>query len=901
MGRCYGITVLLCFLLWVCGHPAYSQIVVKESAVKISFTLGDTKFSAPPVIDVFVRDSVTSEFLPDVVIAIAREKDTSRFVTNQMGLVSFSNRYMKDSVLVTASLIGYKTLSLKTSLDKPSMEIDIRMAEDVEELNAIIVEANAVLMVARGDTTVYNVDMLKMMEGDDLARLLQKLPGVSVEDNSVFAGGRPVNKILINGSALFGSNIEAALSLIESSMIQKIRVYDEHPQDRIAESDTLGKKDHVIDVVTKEKLTEVQQTKIDAAIGLFTDKDYNGRNNIIAGTSADYKRFKKDSPEITASAGIGKNDNIMTSEPLEKIFAAASLSHSRRFRDRYSSRLFFNLNRTGSNSFLKDEYLNMDRVDENLSKKTVTGMEAGYSGIYDFKAGDRNVFHLSGMLDFKMDRYVVQESAEMKSNGSIYGSDMSDDSRNKTLSADVSLNYRHRFAKKSRELPVNESRPCTFPWGARHLVDTLQSASYPQWMTDGVGFSGFSPSLDVRFREPLARGLSLTVGAAGRGMLSRDSRCSFDRMLLSESSVRSYDYVQNNISGNVNASLSYHKNEFYVRVGVQADVIDQILQDQRGNADNLNKIYFLISPVFRMEWEKSLFTAKLSYEEAGWSPSANMLRNSLDYTNPLVLYAGNPELRLPVERTAKFSLSTTSFSIGTVWDLSVSYTHIHNLVGNNTEYFDSNVYLEDYDYEAVAGSRLVRPENIGNGWKLNASISAGFTVNPIKSNFTVNLGTLIARTPFMTGGVFNMNGTDELNTMFIYNSSFSNVFNFSASLDYTFGLNTLNSAKVYSYSRINTGVNPRFMLFKHWNISVAYNLYAMVTDRIDTGYLTNRLDFSSGYMFGKSVKYEIALNVSDILNSNNRRSVDVNELYVRSTVHSFLGRGVSVRFSVKFR
>ncbi len=864
-------------------------------------SIGGVNIALPPEIDVFVEDSLTSAPLPDVIITIAREKDTARFVTNSIGLVSFGNKYIKDSVLVTASLLGYKTQSLRTAFNEPSMTVSIRMAEDIKELNAIIVKDNAVLMVEKGDTTVYNVESLKTMEGDDLARLLKRLPGIRLEDNGVFAGGHRVNKILINGTTLFGSNISSALSLVGSDMVKKIRVYDEHPQDRLAESDTLGVKDHVIDVVTKEKLTRVQRTRLDAVLGLFTDKGSSGRNDFIAGTSADYQRFKNESPNITARAGVGKNDNFMMSEPLDKIFADVSLKHSRKFRDRYDHSFSFSLNRSGSDTFVKEDYLSMDRSDERLSKKTSTDMGIRYSGNYDFKLDDRNLFNLSGSADFETDRDIAEASEEMRSNGNIYASGMSDDNRVRTLSADVSLRYRHRFENERRELSVSVAMPFAYSWGGRHLVDTLRSSSYPQWLTDGSCISDISPSLNVSYREPVVPCLSLTVGGMMRGHVSRDSRSSFDRILQSENTVRTYDYVNNILAGKVNAFLSYYRNSLSVRAGVDAEVTDQELLTKSGNAGNLDKIYFLISPVFRLEYTKKRFSARLSYEEKGRCPSGNMLRNSLDYTNPLTLTAGNPDLRLPVERNAAASFSTTSFSIGTSWEFSASYTHYSNIVGSNTEYFDSNVYLDDYGYEAVAGSRLIRSENIGSGWNFSASLSAGFSVNPIKSNFIVNVGTLIARTPFMTGGLVSMNGDNELNTEIIYNSSFSSVFMLYADLDCGFGLNTLNSDRVFSFSRLCFHVQPSLMLFRHWRTSVDYKLNAMLTDREGAGYMLNRLDISSGYTFGKSTKYEVGLNFLDVLNSRSSRSVSVNELYIRNTMRTLLGRGVCVRFSVIFK
>ena len=156
--------------------------------------------------------------------------------------------------------------------------LTVLMQENPIELNAIVVKEDAILMIARGDTTVYNPSSIKMMSGDNLAQLLRKLPRIEIDkyDSSVKAGGQTVNKILVNGQTLFGSNISAALRLIDGEMVDKVKVYDQHNQERLSQADALERKDRVVDVVTKEKLTKIQLLQLKTAIGMFTEKQTDG-------------------------------------------------------------------------------------------------------------------------------------------------------------------------------------------------------------------------------------------------------------------------------------------------------------------------------------------------------------------------------------------------------------------------------------------------------------------------------------------------------------------------------------------------------------------------------------------------------------------------------------------------
>ena len=255
----YSIIIFICV-----GVEASAQIRVEGEGFMFPGMIPETMFG--------VRDSLSGQSMPDVHIRVASRKDTVELYTDKYGVatVPFA-KFNKDSVEISVSFMGYQPLSLKTALDKPNMVVHVTMMEDPMEINAIIVKDNSVLMVSKGDTVVYNAVAVKTLEGDNLEQLLRKLPGITIENGSIKAGGRDVNKILINGTLLFGSNMAAALRLIESQMVDKVKVYDQHAQDRMIEADTLGQKDHVIDVITKEKLTKVQEMKLMAALGLLSN------------------------------------------------------------------------------------------------------------------------------------------------------------------------------------------------------------------------------------------------------------------------------------------------------------------------------------------------------------------------------------------------------------------------------------------------------------------------------------------------------------------------------------------------------------------------------------------------------------------------------------------------------
>lgn len=900
MRLCRNIVFLICALLFIPLQSIHGQIVVKDMNKSSKFSLGDMSIVIPSSIVCEVQDSLTLESLPDVVISISDKKRTTRFVSNEYGYVDFPNKFMKDSVVITASLLGYKTLSLKTALNSPLMSINIRMAENAEELNAVIVKANTVLMVSRGDTTVYNVENIKTLEGADLSELLKKLPGIEIEKNgTLMAAGRKVNKVLINGRTLFGSNISSALRLVESDMVKKIRVYDEHNQDRLLEADTLGTKDHVIDVVTKEPLTKVRSITLALSSGGFTENNEDKSNRFLAGLDAKGDRYELDKPKINFSAKIGKNEN--STEPAEYASGSFSSSHKKQFKNSFEQSLNIRANRNISQTASETEYREIDRSSTAFQEKDNLNANIGYSGSYSFSIKEKNSVTISGNAAVASGKKLSQNTNRTEFNGAAYGTDISDNNHLKSLTVSPSLSYHRLCTKPSRTFDISASLTVNASWNDRNVTDTLQTTSCRQWMTEDLRSTGFSPKLHASYKEPLGKnGLYMNITAETSGTFSKTERNSFDRLLMVKDFVKSYSYTQNNISTNLRAGLFYRKNKFELSAGVAANVTDQIVNEKNREDGSFSNIYFLPSPVLISEYAGRKFTARLSYNERGICPSVESLRKSLDYTDPLFLHAGNPALKLPVSREAKLSMSITSFPTGTTWKFSASFNHMSNIAGNDTEFFTSDTYLEEFDYNAVAGAQIVRAKNIGNGWNFNAGISSSFNIVPIQSSFNIKIGTTNSRTPFMTNGVLNTNGTDELNIDFVYLSHFSSKFYMYLMTSYGLGQNTSNSDKIYSYSRINLSAKPELML-KHWYANANYDLNAMITDLKDGGYNINRLDFEAGYKFGKSIKYHVGITVFDCLNSNKSRSLSFSELYIRRETRTLLGRGISVKFYVNFK
>lgn len=144
----------------------------------------------------------------------------------------------------------------------------------------MIVLGEQVAMVFRGDTTIYNASAFRTLADDRLEELLRQLPGVEVRDNRIYADGREVRRIYVDGRNLFGRQTEAALTDLRADDVLRVRIYEEpNPVAKHTGNDT-APKEKVMDVETRSKRAVVRGGELSAMVGASLEKDYSGHSEV---------------------------------------------------------------------------------------------------------------------------------------------------------------------------------------------------------------------------------------------------------------------------------------------------------------------------------------------------------------------------------------------------------------------------------------------------------------------------------------------------------------------------------------------------------------------------------------------------------------------------------------------
>jgi len=190
------------FLLFCTVNLAFSQI----------------KFSG------VVKDSLGNSLELANVIVINNETSAleAYAITDESGSYSLDlgkNRTYKFQV----SYIGMKNLEEIISVAESDVNKDFTLESDV---NLDEIELTYEMPVTiQGDTIVYNADSFKNGSERKLEDVLEKLPGVEInEDGQIEIEGKVVNKLMVNGKDFFDGDTKIATKNIPSNAVDKIQV-----------------------------------------------------------------------------------------------------------------------------------------------------------------------------------------------------------------------------------------------------------------------------------------------------------------------------------------------------------------------------------------------------------------------------------------------------------------------------------------------------------------------------------------------------------------------------------------------------------------------------------------------------------------------------------------------------
>lgn len=124
--------------------------------------------------------------------------------------------------LFKVSYLGYEPLTVEKEITKDET-IHFNLVEGTTRLKDVVVKSKRLSSTIKNDTINYNISSLTTGNEENLKGVLNKLPGIEVDENGkIKAHGKKIDKLLIGGKDFFGDQHQLATENISSEMVKGV-------------------------------------------------------------------------------------------------------------------------------------------------------------------------------------------------------------------------------------------------------------------------------------------------------------------------------------------------------------------------------------------------------------------------------------------------------------------------------------------------------------------------------------------------------------------------------------------------------------------------------------------------------------------------------------------------------
>lgn len=744
-------------------------------------------------------DHDSKETVPMVTVQLLKMDST--FVTGTV--TNDSGRFVlqapaNERYILKMSSIGYITATKRLQMEGDhdlAMGV-VTMRSDAVMLKEAQVTAQALKVTVKEDTFIYNSAAYRTPEGSTIEELVKRLPGAQVDDDGkITINGKEVKKILVDGKEFMTGDTKTALKNIPTSVIDKIKSYDQKSDlSRVTGIDD-GNEETVLDFGMKPGMNKGLMANADVGVG--TKDRYSSRlfggyfnskvrffgmanaNNVndmgFGGRGGGFGRGRNG---LNATKMAGLNMNYEKRDTL-KVDASVRWNHSdgdsrsRTSAENFVSRSGAFENSTNQDYSRSNAWNFQARVEwtpdtmttvtfrPTASLSTSDGLSASQSGRYTADP----YLYVSEPLATDAMQLLAADSVMVNSE------ERSGISYSKSRSVGAMLQYNRRLNARGRNVTlrgdVNYSRgdDNSFSLNNTRLYQVRNAAGLDStYQTNRYTITptrNWNYTLQTTYSEPLWKGAFLQLSYQFKYSYRKSDRSTYDFSNLGEdffadtgTGYRSWDsflgrlerpyadYYDSDLSRFSEYRNYTHVAELMFRLirpkyQLNAGVMMQpqhstyVQRYQGVNVDTARNV-FNVSPTFDFRYRfNKVSNLRVNYRAETAQPGISQLLDIVDDSNPLNISRGNPGLKPSF--TQNFRLFYNGYFEATQ----------RAVMANVRLATTSNSISNHVTYDELTGGRTTRPENINGDWNVN--------------------GAFMFNTPLDSAGIWNINTFTNLN------------------------------------------------------------------------------------------------------------------------------------------
>ena len=717
-----------------------------------------------------ITDRDTKEPVEQVTIQLLKTDSTyvSGAISNEQGLFHV-NAPANGKYLLKITSVGYKPTvkRIQISEDKNLAMGNVVVSAEAIMLKGAVVTAMAQKVTLKEDTFVYNSAAYRTPEGSVVEELVKRLPGAEVsDDGTIKINGKEVKKILVDGKEFMTGDTKTALKNLPTSIIDKIKAYDEKSDLSKVTGIDDGEEQTVLDFGVKKGMNKGVISNIDLGVG--NKNRYNMRG--MGGYFADNNRFMLfananntsdrgfgggpgrgfwgGANGLNASKMIGANYNY---ELKNKFKFNTSLRWNHSDGDVWSSRSSENF-MGSSNSFsnsLSQSYSRSNSWNGNIRLEWMPDSMTNILFRPSISWSSSDGLSGSKSASYNKDPYTIttkdplseegieeMEKAEAMVNSQLTNGITYSDNNN----INGMLQVNRKLGNKGRNITFRvdakytdkDSKSISLNNAKLYLVQTAEGkdSTYQTNRYNLTPSKNYSYAGQLTYSEPLWKATFLQFSYKFTYSYSKSDRSTYDfskYAMSGDHEYRGWDSYLNPFAGHLNdyrdddlsrfseyrnynhdiqVMMRFIRQKYNLNFGVMVQPQQsKYIQDYQGvHVDTVRNVVN-VSPTldFRYRFSK-MSNLRINYRGTTSQPSISQLLDITDNSDPLNISMGNPGLKPSF--TQNFRLFYNNFVQNHNKGIMtfVNFSTTNNSISNKVT------------YDETTGGRITRPENINGNW-----------------------------------------------------------------------------------------------------------------------------------------------------------------------------------------
>ena len=719
-----------------------------------------------------IIDRDTKDPVEQVTVQLLKTDSTyvTGAISNEKGLFHL-HAPENGKYLLKITSVGYKPTVKRVVIEQDkNLELgNVVVGADAIMLKGAVVTAMAQKVTLKEDTFVYNSAAYRTPEGSVVEELVKRLPGAEVsDDGTIKINGKEVKKILVDGKEFMTGDTKTALKNLPTSIIDKIKAYDEKSDLSKVTGIDDGEEQTVLDFNVKKGMNKGLMSNIDLGIG---NKDrysargmggyFNSNNRFMlfgnANNTSD-RGFGGGGPRRGFGGGNGLNASKML---------AANYNYEEKNKFKFNTSLRWNhsdgdvWSRRSSENFMGSSSSFSNRLNQNFSRSdswngnirlewmpdTMTNILFRPSISWttnDSRSTGISASYNQNPYQYSDDPLSDEAIEKMNEDDAVVNTQRSvslNNSKNNNIRGMLQLN--RKLNNKGRNVTLRmdakytdkDSKSISLQNAHLYLIQTAAGldSTYQTNRYNLTPSKDYSYSAQATYSEPLWKATFLQFSYKFTYSYSKSDRSTYDFSKYSFDGINPEYGAWGNYLGRLDGGLGDYRDDKLSRYSEYRNYTHDIqvmmrfvrqkynlnfgvmiqpqrskfIQDYQGKYVDTVRTVTNVSPTldFRYRFSK-MSNLRVNYRGTTSQPSISQLLNIVDDSDPLNVSMGNPGLKPSF--TQNFRLFYNNFvqnhNKGVMTYINFSTT--------------SNSISNKVTYDASTGGRITKPENINGNWNV---------------------------------------------------------------------------------------------------------------------------------------------------------------------------------------